>query len=274
MPFEAKILADSLYCGSRLTTMQLTYPRFIHSEFMTHRQFSRNAASSRAIPVQRMIDAVMDDPVIPIHWGAAQKGMQAYEQIGETDRSLALCRMDHLRWDAIQCATYLNRLGLHKQVINRYLEPWMWITIIATATGNGWRNLFALRCHEAAEPHFQKIAGMALELYNSVTPRELQYGEWHLPLVGFEGDEQFSVGDQIRLSVARCARVSYLTHDGKRDPQADLDLYMRLRYSTPPHMSAFEHQAKADAAGGLTLSGNFERFWMQYRKTIKGECAE
>lgn len=270
--FEAKILADSSYEGSRLTTMQLTYPRFIHSEFMTHRMFSRNSASSRAIPVQKMLDAVSSDPVIPIHFGKAQKGMQADEQI-ELDKQMVAIDLIHDHMQAsIALADKLLDLGLHKQVVNRYVEPWMWITVIASATDQGWRHLFSLRCHPAAEPHFQMIANMARDSYEASVPRRLTYGQWHLPLVGFPGDEELSDEELLKVSAARCARVSYLTHDGIRDVHADIDLHDRLRTAIPPHMSAFEHQAMA--MSGTKYHGNFAPYWRQYRKLIPLEVTE
>lgn len=273
MAFSAKILLDSLNpaTGSRLTTMELTYPRFIHSEFLTHRTHSRNAASSRAIPIEKMIRAVDDDPVIPIHWGAAQSGMQARQEVSVDDQYSAQAVILRARDEALRTATRLNFLGLHKQVVNRYLEPWMWITIITSACGPGWRNLFALRCHEDAEPHFQKIARMAKELYDSSTPVERRF---HLPLTGFPGDDELGINSQIAVSAARCARVSYLTHDGVRDIEKDMELHERLVTASPKHMSAFEHQAWWATKGDPPMHGNFEPGWVQYRKTIPGEAAD
>ena len=266
--FNAKVLADSTNCcDNRLTTMELTYPRFIHSEFMTHRMFSRNAASSRAIPVEKMIEQVDSNPVIPIHWGKAQKGMQAYEVLGADEQFE--CRYEWLatRVAAIHSVRYLLGLGLHKQIANRLLEPWMWITVIATGNEGAWNNFFALRCHHEAEPHIQKIAEMAREVRSQSTPQKLSDGQWHLPLIGFEGDELLSVEDQVKVSVGRCARVSYLTHSGTRDVQADIDLHDRLLASK--HFSPFEHVARSGKHTGD--GGNLGYAWTQYRKTLKGE---
>lgn len=269
--FSAKVLADSLNCcDNRLTTMELTYPRFIHSEFMTHRMFSRNAASSRAIPVKKMIDQVMTDPVIPIHWGAAEKGMQAYKEI--SSHASSECRHTWLlaRDNCVGAVEGMLKQGLHKQIANRLLEPWMWITVIATGNEGAWNNFFALRCHHEAEPHIQKIAEMAREVRSQSTPQKLSDGQWHLPLIGFEGDELLSVEDQVKVSVGRCARVSYLTHDGIRDVQADIDLHDRLLASK--HFSPFEHVACADAYSVQWGDcGNFGSGWCQYRKTLNGE---
>ena len=270
--FNAKVLADSTNtCDNRLTTMELTYPRFIHSEVMTHRMFSRNAASSRAIPVEKMIEQVEKNPVIPIHWGKAQKGMQAYEELAVFDK--ANCRVSWLaaREDSVYRVKQMLKYGLHKQIANRLLEPWMWITVIVTGNEGAWNNFFALRCHHEAEPHIQKIAGMAREVRSQSIPQKLSAGQWHLPLIGFEGDELLSDEDKVKVSVGRCARVSYLTHLGTRDVQADIDLHDRLLASK--HFSPFEHVAMDGLHGEIveSLRGNFGYGWVQYRKTLKGE---
>lgn len=289
MAFTAKILADSVApSGKRLTTFEVTYPRCIHSEIMTHRILSKNAASSRAIPSEKLIGRVIDDPFIPITWGKNQKGMQADEELlpetQETARKVWLMGRDV----AVEQARALLELGLHKQIVNRVVEPWMWITIIVSATE--WANFFGLRCHKDAEPHFQKIAYMMRDLYHESKPRELMLHEWHLPLWGFEGDEEAAGNLQITtegrpfpwlndmerirairrwVSVGRCARVSYLTHDGRRDLVEDVALHDRLMNANPGHWSPFEHVAKAE---GLTShrSGNFYG-WTQYRKTFEQE---
>lgn len=280
MTFSAKVLADSTNCcDNRLTTMELTFPRFVLAEFNTHRMFSRNAASSRAIPVEKMIEQVEKNPVIPIHWGKAQKGMQAYEVLDhDTSKDCKGVWLDS-RTYAVQSVRYLLNFGLHKQIANRLLEPWMWITVIATGNEGAWNNFFALRCHHEAEPHIQKIAYMAREVRSQSTPQKLSDGQWHLPLIGFEGDDLLSVDDQVKVSVGRCARVSYLTHDGRRDVQADIDLHDRLLASK--HFSPFEHVARCkglsdpcgrdDSQYVLRYNGNLGSGWTQYRKTLKGE---
>ena len=145
----------------------------------------------------------------------------------------------------------------------------MWITVIATGNEGAWNNFFALRCHHEAEPHIQAIAYMARDMRNQSTPQKLSDGQWHLPLIGFEGDELLSVEDQVKVSVGRCARVSYLTHDGIRDVQADIDLHDRLLASK--HFSPFEHVAREASWDYDYKTGNLGAGWTQYRKTLKGE---
>lgn len=262
--FEVKILAASVNSmGERLTTFQLTYPRFIHSELLTHRMFSRNSASSRAIPVEKMISDVMVNPVIPIHWGAAQKGMQAYSEVPNHVQATCETMWLNARDEAVRQARLILDCGVHKQIVNRLLEPWMWITVICSTTS--FEHFRQLRCHPAAEPHFQKLAGMMADAYDSAEPQLKRLGEWHLPLIGFSGDEHLSVADCVKVSTARCARVSYLTHDGKRDVEADIELHDRLASSG--HWSPFEH---ASQPSPHRQQGNFMG-WIQYRKCFGTE---
>jgi len=264
MAYGVKILADSLHptTDSRLTTFELTYPRIIHSEFMTHRQFSRNAASSRAIPFEKMLLNIQNDPFIPIEWGMNQKGMVAGALHGEPE----LCEAIWLdaRNAAVDRAKNLNKIGIHKQLVNRIVEPWMWITVIATAVDHGWENFFKLRCAPDAEPHIQRIAYMVRSVYDSHVPSQLSYNESHLPLIGFPGDESLSDIQRVQVSVGRCARVSYLTHDGKRDTEADISMYERLRQSG--HWSPFEHVAKPNERLLGGRGSNFGEWWLQHRK--------
>lgn len=275
MAFMAKILADSAhpYTPSRLTTMELTYPRIIHSEFMTHRQFSRNAASSRAIPIEKMLKRIQEDPFIPIVWGTNKPGMVA----GAAHEDSVRCEEVWLdaRNEAVAHARTLNSMGIHKQTVNRIIEPWMWITVIATAVDHGWENFFKLRCAPDAEPHIQRIAYMARDVMDAATPKTLKMEEHHLPLIGFPGDEALARSELRPVSVARCARVSYLTHDGQRDIAADIGLFERLKNSG--HWSPFEHvAAPADFMYRNRWPqdrkvSNFGQEWVQYRKEFQDE---
>jgi hypothetical protein len=269
MSFAVKILADSLApCGKRLVTYQATYPRPIHSEVLTHKMLSRCSASSRAIPVAKMIQRVVEDPWIPSYIGANQKGMQAGEELSEEDRAGAVAEWLDARDGAVETAWSLVARKVHKQVINRLLEPWMWITTIISATE--WNNFFALRDHEAAEPHFQHLARMMRAAREESIPRVLRTSEWHLPMIDFDDeiDRTLSQEDLIKISVARCARVSYLTHEGRRDPQDDIRLYNDLMVKRPLHASPAEHIAMA--LDTEECSGNFIGF-RQHRKMLPFE---
>jgi len=268
MDYSAKILADSVSpVGVRLTTFEVTFPRIVLAEFNTHREFSRNSASSRAIPVEKQIAKIMADPFVPIYWGRNQKGMQAEQELTQDERILAEANWLDMRDEAVRRARNLLDIGVHKQITNRLLEPWMWHTVIVTATQ--WENYFNLRCHPDAQPEIQRIAKMMRDLYESSSPVALQAGEWHLPLVE-PGEVMELVGggfDVKKVSAGRCARVSYLTHDGRRAPAEDALLCDRLLSSG--HLSPLEHPAMA--LDTLQRNGNFIG-WMQLRKTLPGEA--
>lgn len=271
MSFEAKIILDSVSpAGKRLITMELTYPRFIHAEFMTHRMFSRNAASSRAIPTRKMIKMVEENPAMPIYWGKNMKGMAAREEIDKGKVPVAEELWLKARDEAVAYAKALYELKMHKQVVNRILEPWKFITVICTATE--WSNFFALRDHSDAQPEISHLARLMREAQDASTPRRKL---WHLPYVdGYDLPDVITAAefeDWKKISVARCARVSYLTHDGKRDIEKDLVLHERLLTgSGHGHWSPFEHVAVAHRNPEMR-SGNFVG-WTQYRKLHNGEC--
>jgi hypothetical protein len=342
--FQAKIVLDSISPdGHRLTAVAATYPRFIHSEILTHRDRARNAASSRAIPWKKfktgfpvlsvsesafkpdhvaencMMGMILRDPVIPIKWGAEQKGMQAggeiplhmahlAEHLWILARDSALMYADMIAnigqayYDVmtgkLNLGDYVPMVGendpsiqVHKSLPNRITEPWMWITTLMSATS--WRNFFRLRCHPDAEVHFQKIAGMIRDAMASSIPNKLGYGDWHLPyirpddyellqadvLADVEGAELDAMSREVllgklkKVSAGRCARLSYLTHEGKRDPQADIDLCDRLINRTDDvlHASPLEHVAQCHTADHR--SGPF-RGWKQFRKEFSNECAD
>lgn len=275
---EAKIIADSIAPSKvRLTTFVLTYPRFIHAEFMTHRMISRNASSSRAIPTAKFIESIRNEPAMPNSFTKNCKGMQAKEQLDCQDdaRRIWLEARDSML-DFVQ---KLSDLGVHKQHANRLLEPFQHITVVATATD--WSNFFALRTHPDAQPEFQDLANKMWNVYSSSNPNLTGHGKWHLPFItskdttdllndpGFETSDQM-IDRLIKVSVARCARVSYNTHDGTSGGfSKDEELYNRLVGNSPIHASPTEHQAMAISDESVR-SGNF-RGWIQYRKTLTNE---
>lgn len=268
--YSERILRDSWGpSGYRLTTFELTLPRIVLAEFNTHRMISRNSASSRAIPVSKMLGRVQDDPFIPIYWGKSQKGMQASEELDPMAQDRARKTWLRARNAAVAAVKRLQMpdIDLHKQIANRLLEPWLWHTIICTATE--YENFFNLRCHKDAQPEIREIAVRMKKLYTTSEPRRVDAGFIHLPLVDDYDQlvgENFSVEEIKKISVGRCARVSYLTHDGVRDPKLDIELADRLQKSG--HMSPFEHVATA--VTDASPSGNF-RGWRQFRKELPGE---
>jgi len=274
MTIAANMIEDSVaFHGKRISTLQLKYPRFIHAELMTHRVFSRNASSSRAIPVAKMIEQVRTEPAMPIHWGKNQPGMQAHEELTGRDRRLAQDLWLTAAQEAAETAAMMNAAGAHKQVVNRILEPFLHISVIVTATE--FDNWNSLRAHKDAQPEIYQLAMEMLDARRHSSPverhRDRQLtSSWHLPYVTAE-ERAAHPEDPLhlaKLSAARCARVSYLTHDG-RTPNADEDLalYERLVGSRPLHASPIEHQAYPLPLA-TQRSNNFVG-WRQHREIIE-----
>lgn len=279
---EAKVIEDSVSNGKRITTLQLKYHRYIHGEFMTHRVFSRNASSSRAIPVQKMLSQVWNDPAIPVHWGKNQPGMQANEQLQGYRLKLAKM-LWKLSGKAMCVFAYCGmKVGMHKQIANRILEPWQYIHVIVTATE--WDNFFELRDHKDAQPEIRVLAKRIKYAMEHSPAKVLKEGEWHLPYCSKKDRELYDVVMLRKLSAARCARVSYLTHDGLQPSEvADLKLFDRL-VGGVPHFSPLEHQATPVSddmtikskyithklKSGVLCSGNLTG-WVQFRQIVSND---
>lgn len=281
---SSKIIADSVNPeGVRLTSWILTYPRFIHSEFMTHRCFSRNAASSRAIPFDKVMTSVMENPAMPEYWGAEKKGMQSGDQLDGFDIERCKEIWVDVRREAVCAAQRLAARGLHKSLCNRLIEPWCHMTVLATATHQGLANFFGLRAHPAAQPEFQVLAYGMLGQYLKASPVALNWNDWHIPDFRPGGQLMMDGNNEsmtaVKVATARCARLSYLTFEGQIDMTKDLELHDRLAESG--HWSPFEHCARAvEPVYGEPSShpSNFDVGyqmegcgWVQYRKTFTSE---
>ena len=253
MAYSARVLLDSTSpAGIRLTTLEVTFPRFVLAEFNTHRQFSRNSASSRAVPTAKLIERVLKDPAVPLEWGKNKAGMSASDVLPGDVAQEAERAWLSARDAAVAHAQRLLALDVHKQELNRLLEPFLWHTVIVSATE--WENFFELRCAPNAQPEIRAAALLMLEARNASVPQPLDYGEWHTPLL--QPDESaLDLETRRRVSAARCARVSYLTHQGLREIERDLELYDRLRGDR--HLSPFEHVATP--ARGWRVSSKLSR---------------
>lgn len=271
MTISAKVIAHSSAEGCPdLITLVARYPRMIHAEFMTHRVFSRNASSSRAIPVERMIQDVLDDPAMPVAWGSNKPGMQAGEELPHWEVARD-CWLD-ARDAAVVRAKEMMNLGAHKQIVNRLLEPFAHITVIVTATE--WDNFFALRCHPAADPTMRALAEAMRDEISKSCPVPHWNNQWHLPFVTDDDraalrDEPDRVKMLRNISAARCARVSYLNHDGTK-PDIAKDLALAERLWTDQHLSPFEHQAKPNSFARNYYGGNLDG-WQQNRKLMESD---
>lgn len=291
---QASVVLDSTSPQDlRLTTFLVRYPKFIHGEVMTHRVFTRNASSSRAIPTSKFLEEVRSDHhrAKPIWWGKNEPGMQAWEELDDsvnisTGNTFISARMRAQgEWaeaahQAALAAERLMEIGAHKQIVNRILEPFLHINVLITATE--YMNFFGLRLDEDAQPEIRDLAEKMWAAYNESKPQLLNPGEWHLPFIDIRDDG--SLDDRIKVSVARCARLSYMSNETKKRStvEEDLKLYDRLlrRDGKPIHASPAEHQATPDfwhGAHAMWLHpmehGNYKG-WRQYRKMIPGEsCA-
>lgn len=264
---SAKVIADNIsYAGHRLITLEVEFHRFVLSEFNTHRAFSRNSASSRAIPYQKMRAKAL---AYPVSWPAEKKGMQGGEEL-QTDI------IDRAKWQWQDAAKYsvfvadqLHDLGVHKSVINRLLEPFISHKAIVSATE--WSGFFEQRLHKDAQPEIRMLAEAMKEAIDNSVPNEITNTGWHVPYVDdheriMESDyrKYFNTLEDATLavSVARCARVSYETHDGVRDVEKDFELFFRLKDHKPAHASPFEHVATPITT--VEHKSNFVG-WNQYR---------
>lgn len=281
--YEAKVLADSINPSQvRLITVQATFPRFILAEVNTHRVFSRNSASSRAIPPEKMIERVVKHPFVPETFNKRVKGMGVGDPVDQAAREISESVWLDARTEAVKAATRLNDLGIDKSRINRLLEPFMWHTAIITSTE--WDNFFALRCPPgdeatidfSAQLEFQQIAILMRRAMRASEPQELGTKEWHMPLVA-EAVLTEAWSDPLfwpKVSAGRCARVSYDTHENYEDHRVSYERAGRLQESG--HLSPFEHVARPiqddDYAPGKLPrdSGNFQG-WVQLRKLIPHE---
>lgn len=297
---KATVIAHSISPeGIGLITFELEYPRFIHSEFMTHRMLSKNSASSRAIPIKAMHEHIMKYPQMPVHWGKNQPGMSAKEEVDPLTKEGAKGVWMAAINSAISHAKVLSDMGLHKQVANRVTEFAMQMKVVVS--GTEWANFFHLRHHEDADPTIRDLAETMLKAVSFSDAVLLQPGDWHLPYVdtilpGFGdekqvvryyiGDQELSLEEAKMVSASCCAQVSYRKEDASLE-KAKM-IFDKLINSQPVHASPVEHQAtpiNEEASEpfdsnyweeGIThitkdgdfWSGNF-RGWIQHRQLIK-----
>lgn len=280
----AKVVADSISPdGIRITTLEVQAPKYLDAEFEKHRMLSSNSSSSRAIPFGKIKDIYIPDDI-----RRAQKGMQGDEQLseeGKEDFQLDVESMFHFSFNKL----FRWKVFVHKQHLNRYLEPWTLQKKIVTATE--WDNFFKLRLSPDAQPEMQELAKCMKQAMDGSTPTPIPRGAWHLPYIG-QNDlkANLKLDALIKFSVARCARVSYNLHDGT-EPNIEKDVKLYTQLLESGHLTPFEHQAApmentngkysdgyldprywergvthADRSGNL-WSGNF-RGWLQNRQLV------
>jgi hypothetical protein len=314
LAYRAEVVTDSVSSqGKRVTTLEVEMPRIVLAEFNTHRMFSRNSASSRAIPVHKQIEKLLLEPFIPEKFGINQTGMQSYTWLDGLARDEAIriwlrgrdrdvttalelilgeeCASDIFKYKpATEFATIdqlhagfdaakeliirelgkedpadVEILNVHKQLANRGLETYMWHVVIVTATE--WSNFMALRIDEHAQAEIRRPAELMLAAMEVSAPTELSYGEWHTPFIQEDEAEELDIETRVKVSCARCARTSYMTHRGVRDFSEDLTMYERL--AGPGHMSPMEHACRP-LEKGEHQKGNLLG-WHQHRADLPNE---
>lgn len=290
MGVSAVVVADSVYRSTRLITLEIELHRFILPEANTHKALSRNYQSSRAIPILRQLEQIANDPAMPVYYGKDQAGMIAGEELEGRDLELAKMIILGMRDACLNGVKQLHKLGLHKQVSNRYVEPWMWTKGVITATHKDFKAMFKLRRHFAAQPEIKALFDVIYDTVEGSTPVMLKAGEWHLPYVPQERvqhdglEEQLFVGDDvyyflrktdaIKVSASCVAQVSYRKLDDSLEKATKVYDMLNLPIEgvypeDPPHFSPTEHIAKAGDCD-IEMSGNFHSTdFIQYRKVLE-----
>lgn len=319
--YRAEIVADSIsnYSGRRVTTMLWKYPLIVHAEACRHRAFARSVGSNRAIPTNRIIQMVEEDPFTPTLWPINEPGMQSqqYYEVGGVQhrycdrvwaeaRRCAIEQVQRLVKGRFAYQDEMYDINVHKQIANRLLGPYQWVTEIVTADDQGYANYFALRNHHMAQGELRTSAELAYRVYSQSKPQTVALGGWHLPFITDDEREYWdehkaaardepwltcnehitrarqklrSISPTLTddtlwvckaISAARCARTSYRTHDGKETTVAeDLQLYLRLMGSNPVHASPTEHQVRAMLKSSAHSRCNLHG-WITHRQEFPG----
>lgn len=280
MAVSAKVVADSKYRNTRLITLEIELHRFVLSEFNTHRMISRNFQSSRAVPVEKMIEQVRNDPAMPVHWGRNQPGMVASNELDQTTKDAVIYEWLEAAIAATDYAKAMSAMGAAKQIVNRILEPFMWTKGVVTATEKAWNEFFKLRLHPDAQPEIYALAEKIKEAVNSSKPVHLKDGEWHMPYydLGFWLKDsiytKLDLPGAIRVSASCNAQVSYRKLDDSLEKAKKIYDMLNLPVDgvypeDPPHFSPTEHIAKAGDCD-IEMSGNFHSTdFIQYRKVLE-----
>lgn len=261
--FRVEILKHSIgHHNLEAITFLFTYERFIHAEVMTHR-WSRNYSSSRAIPYEKMKKWVAQDPALPLHLGSNRPGMQAGNEVENTEK----LKSDLLSFYcsvAEHCDFIDTEHNPHKEIINRYTEPWGWITGVATMGRSQLMNFFQLRISPMAHPNIQRLAVAMARLYRASKPQILEPSQWHIPFV----DSVEGTHEDLVWSVARCAWTSY--NNPTKDSTFDKALRRHDDCVNFKHATPLEHQLQCRGDRGKSgLVPGYD----SYRMMVPGESA-
>lgn len=280
MKITSKIVTHSIRESSRdeLITFQVVFPRIILPEVLTHRAFSRNTSSHRAVPFNKVLEIVKDNPFIPIAFQKNHKGMQGFEYF-TNEEDIEKCKLGWLqaRNKAVETSKTLYDGEVTKQLCNRLLEPYMWCTMLITTSKEGLDNFFKLRCpnyngckswkelcdldsnynmetpilerlklsKSTAEIHIQTLAEVMYDGYNESKPKVLKGNDWHIPFESqiekdYPGIDLF---DKIKVATSLTARVSYTVIPGTKELSIDKHKELYQLLIDESHQSPQEHCA-------------------------------
>lgn len=267
--YYARTLVDSEINNNRITTFEITFPRFIAEQILTHAMLRRNAGSLRATPTYKLYNACTVEPLV---WGSNRPGMQAGEELTGLRLTIARNAWRFSRRVSLLCARIMHKAGLHKEECNRILTPYLWQTYVITSNEYGWQNFFNQRCDSHAQPEIQKLAYLMRGEYNNSEPFEQRHHIPYDPLfeIDFVADNYAFARQQNlsilelrkRISIARIARVSYYNHGSNAiDYNKDLALFSGL--CAGRHYSPFDHV--------LTYTENFKNGIYPSWKSVREE---
>lgn len=272
---SAKVILDTEYNSNssyklveRVITLELEFPKFILAEFSKHRNISFNTSSSRAIPVEKMLETIQEHP-IQFKWTKKGPGMSgesleedslAYQKANEISNEI----QDFL----IEKVRELDALGIHKQHANRFLETFQTVKVVATANYYRWRDFLWLRLDDAVQPEMYDLAKEIQEAINKSIPQKRGNHEWHIPYVdGVEEYKDLPLLDKLKISASCCAQVSYRKLD--TSIEKSIDIYNKLVGGQKLHATPFEHQFAWDPSsnvGNITCGRQFRHIIENTRK--------
>jgi thymidylate synthase ThyX len=248
----------SKYNGTKIATLEVKVPYHTWIHLLTHRAFSRNAQSSRGIPFTRLLERAT---YIPESFPINKPGMSPENYIDKTHPDYqTLCNLwIKARTLAIETANTMYLHEVHKEIINRVIQPYCYITGIITATD--WDNFIELRTASSTQEDTRKVAIRVREIINDM---QFMNQMWHIPYVDTM-NEKMPINDSLLISAARCARVSYLNHNNEKNNH-EKDMKLANQLLTDKHMSPFEHQACGYKGKYYNLSN-----WLSQRFIIESE---
>ena len=269
--FEEDLLIGKVYCVSVPSTFLMVRRNGVvhisgNCEVMTHRSLSKNSSSSRAIPVNKMLEQIESNMAVPVYWGKNKAGMQAVEEVDDLIKSNAEIMWKGCFWKAKDTVSWLIEDGLHKQVANRLTEPFQMMKVVIT--GTDWDNFFNLRIHKDAQPEICMLAYKIYKAMEESKPNLLLSGQWHLPYVeimrdqynhdstyyftwdvdtsgtytdGYKYEIRHTLEEAIKISASCCAQVSYRNTDMSLEKANKI--FDMLIKADVLHASCFEHLA-------------------------------